>query len=381
MPKNRAAYQPSKKAVSFTVSDAPYPSPSADQVVIRTAAVAVNPIDWLIQSRGDLMYTHIKYPFVLGYDAAGEVVSVGNSVTRFQIGDRVLGLCRGADEPVNSSAESAFQNYVALPEDLTAPITRPDISFAQASVLPLGLTTAAAALFDKAQLVLDLPTVPPRSPNGKTVIVWGGSTSVGCCAVQLAVAAGYEVLSTASPRNHDLLRKLGAANVWDYRSPDVVDDIVAALKGKTVAGAVSIGGGAAEKCMQILEKAATGRKFVAMATFPMPDKEPRNLVMLRTGLHFAGWTIAYKAKGVMNGVGSAFVNLAPVFTNGIAKYIFADFLPKALAAGNFVPAPDPEVVGHGLESIQDAFAVQKNGVSAKKIVVTLMIAVVCSINV
>src|SRR3569833_848443 len=98
MPKNRAAYQPSKKAVSFTVSDAPYPSPSADQVVIRTAAVAVSPIDWLIQSRGVFMYTHFIYLFVLCYVAAVEVVSVGYCVTRFQIGDRVLCIGRGADE-------------------------------------------------------------------------------------------------------------------------------------------------------------------------------------------------------------------------------------------------------------------------------------------
>lgn len=55
----------------------------------------------------------------------------------------------------------------------------------------------------------------------------------------------------------------------------------------------------------------------------------------------------------------------------LAKYVFSDYLPRALAAGEFVPTPEPQVVGHGLEHVQQAFDTQRKGVSAKKVVVTL----------
>lgn len=64
--------------------------------------------------------------------------------------------------------------------------------------------------------------------TGQTVVVWGGSTSVGSNAVQLAVAAGYEVVTTASPRNFDHVRALGASAVFDYNSSTVVQDIIGA---------------------------------------------------------------------------------------------------------------------------------------------------------
>ena len=81
--------------------------------------------------------------------------------------------------------------------------------------------TAAAALFEPDQLGLALPpaTSVPTPEPGSTVLVWGGSTSVGNNAVQLAAAAGHRVLATASPRNDALVRGLGAAEVVDYRDP------------------------------------------------------------------------------------------------------------------------------------------------------------------
>jgi NADPH:quinone reductase-like Zn-dependent oxidoreductase len=79
------------------------------------------------------------------------------------------------------------------------------MSYEDAVVIPLGLATAAAGLFDKTQLGLQLPQAPACPATGKTAVVWGGSTSVGCIAIQLAVAAGYEVFTTASPKNFDYM--------------------------------------------------------------------------------------------------------------------------------------------------------------------------------
>ena len=367
-PANEAAYIPAKIAPALNVTPAPYTSAPADGITIKTHAVAINPIDWLIQQKGDLMYTHLIYPAVIGIDVAGEVVEVGKNVTRFQKGDRVLGYCRGVDKQVNSSAEGAFQNYVVLQADFTSHIPS-SVSYESASVIPLGLSTAAAGLFQDDQLGLQYPTVPPK-PTGKTLLVWGGSTSVGCNAIQLGVAAGYEIFTTSSPKNFDYLKKLGASQVFDYNSKTVIQEIISAFKGKQVAGAMAIGSGAAEACMSILQ-ATGGHKFVSLVSFPLLKEAPKHLVFLRTLYHMLSWIVRYRINGLINGVKSNFVFASSITHNQVGKAIYVDFLPKALETGALVPSPEPLVAGHGLESIQTAFDLQKKGVSAKKIVVTV----------
>jgi NADPH:quinone reductase-like Zn-dependent oxidoreductase len=339
-----------------------------DGVVIKTRAVAINPIDWLIQEKGDIMYGWLKYPMILGFDVAGEVVEVGKNVARFQAGDRVIGLTRGTDEKINNPAEGGFQEYTVLQPDLTAHIPS-TMSFESAAVIPLGLATAAAGLFQKDQLGLQYPTANPKLA-GKTLIVWGGSTSVGSNAIQLGVAAGYEVFTTASPSNFAYVKKLGARQVFDYKSPSVVADMVKAFKGKTAAGALAIGPGGAEACMAILDK-VQGNKFVSLATYPLPRKEPENLVMLRTIYFFVSWIAAYKLKGHIKGIKSNFIVASSVAHNDVGKTIFVDFLPEALRAGSFIAAPESYVFGKGLENIQGAMEYQKKGMSAKKVVVSL----------
>lgn len=369
MTTNEAAWQPFQKAATLKVGTAPYTPASGDMVVVKNAAVAINPIDWLIQSRGDIMFTYLKYPFILGSDIAGEVVEVGKDVSRFHIGDRVLGLGRASSKDINDPAQGGFQHYCLIHQKFLCAIPS-GLSYENASVIPLAFATASAGLFGTAQLGLQLPAEPARPATGKTLIVWGGSTSVGCNAIQLAIAAGYEVFSTSSPKNFEYLKSLGASRVFDYRSPTVVDNMIRALKGKITAGALSIGSGAAEHCMKILDK-SSGDKFVSMATFPVPGKEPQVLVLPRTAAYFISWLMAYKFKGMMKGIKSNLIDINPVINSGIGKHVFEDFLPSALRAGSFSPAPQSEVVGHGLESVQEGFNLQRKGVSAKKLVITL----------
>jgi len=164
-------------------------------------------------------------------------------------------------------------------------------------------------------------------------------------------------------------RTTSASQVFDYRSPTVAEDMIRALKGKSTTGAISIGNGAAEKCMQILDKSTGTNKFVAMATFPLPEKEPQSLNLLRTAISFISWLIAYKFNGMIKGVKSSLITVD--IDSSVSKHIFVDFLPKALQKGSYVAASEPEVTGRGLESIQEAFNLQKKGVSAKKLVVSL----------
>ena len=194
----------------LTVAAAPDPVAGPGQIVVRNRAVAVNPVDRYKQQMGKLMFGWIRYPAILGYDLAGEVVAVGPDVTRFAPGDRVLGTATGMDKSRNLAAEGAFQLYTVVLQQMASPIPD-DISFEAACVLPLGLCTAASGLFAADQLALRLPSAQPQD-QGQTVLIWGGSTSVGCNAIQLARAAGwhYSVHHTGEPAQ--------AALLWAYRA-------------------------------------------------------------------------------------------------------------------------------------------------------------------
>jgi NADPH:quinone reductase-like Zn-dependent oxidoreductase len=126
-------------------------------------------------------------------------------------------------------ANSAFQSYPVAIDSLVSPI--PDtMSFEQAVVLPLAISTACAGLYPKDYLNLPLPSATKPEKNGKTVLIWGGASSVGATAIQLAAASGVTVITTASPANHSLVKSLGAAAVFDYKSATAVEDIAKALE-------------------------------------------------------------------------------------------------------------------------------------------------------
>ncbi|KAI1119748.1 GroES-like protein [Nemania abortiva] len=352
-PQNEAAWLAAKQAKPLHVGPAPYTAPGPGQIVVKNAAVAINPIDWQKQILGDNLLGYIKYPFVLGGDVAGNVAEVGPGVRRFKVNDRVVAAALGLAPTSANAAEGAFQRYTLVREHMAAPL--PDhISYEQACVMPLTLSTAVYGLFHPDFLGLDMPTVPPvtREPaSSRAVIITGGSTSVGANAVQLAVAAGYEVLSTSSPKNFDFVKKLGASHVFDYNSATLANEFLRALRGRTLFGAYAIGDGAVEVCTLVMTRHRnTTHKFVAMAGgSPLGDR-------LQT----------------LTGVKVQFIDLKDAADpDGHVARIFRDYLPRALAEGQHVPAPDPVVAGRGLGKIQEAMDIHMNGVSAQKIVVSL----------
>ena len=371
MPTNTAAWIGAKQA-RLEVKPAPYTPPLENEIVVMNHAVAINPSDWIIPLPliGRVRFPWIKYPFILGSDIAGEVVEVGKAVTRFKVGDRVLGHAVGHDKKRNSSAEGAFQTYTVVLAHMAAPIPS-TMTFERATVLPLGLSTAACGLFQKDQLALEYPCATPK-PTGKTLLVWGGSTSVGSNAIQLAVAAGYEVITTSSPRNFDYVKKLGASQVFDYNSKTVVSDITKAFKGKTIAGALAIGKGSAEFCVDIVY-ACKGNKFVSMASpsvsFETLAQHPRQLP--RLVLELVSSNVLLQVKSRVRSIRTNFIFGTSLIHNEVSKVIYMDFLPRALEVDRYVAAPEPYVIGKGLESIQTGIDAQMKGVSARKVVVSL----------
>ena len=340
MTSNTAAWLTAAKSKPFQVKSAPMWTPAADEILIRNHAIAVNPVDGSLQS---LPWWPFDYPTILGQDVAGEIVAVGPNVTRFKEGTRVLGHAVGMATKRNQ--DNAFQQYTIVQTNMACEIPE-SVSFEEAAVIPLGCSTAASALFQDTFLNLQFPSVPAQQPTGKTLLIWGGASSVGSNAIQLSVAAGYQVFTTASPKNFDYVKKLGASEVFDYNSLTVGNDLITSLKGKTIAGVLDcIGGNAWHICMDVVHK-SSGTKIVSTTKRGFPDPPE-------------GVTI----KSVFG---------TSIKDNQVGKAVYEDFLPKALETGSFVPAPEPLMAGKGLESVQDAVDLQQKGVSARKVVVSLM---------
>ncbi|KAK4495385.1 hypothetical protein PRZ48_013716 [Zasmidium cellare] len=205
-------------AQPLRIGPVPTPSPAAGEILIQNRALAINPIDWKQQSHGVYI---ASYPTILGTDSAGIIAAVGSEVTRFKVGQRVIG--HGITLATKNIANGAFQEYTICPEAAVAAI--PDsMSFEDAVVLPLAISTAAAGLFEKKHLGLEYPDTP-GDRSKKTILVWGGSSSVGSLAIQMARAAGYRVLATASERNLEFVEGLGAMG-FDYQAEGVLGRIL-----------------------------------------------------------------------------------------------------------------------------------------------------------
>jgi NADPH:quinone reductase-like Zn-dependent oxidoreductase len=372
-PDNAAAWL-RRRGGEFEVGSAPYTPPKAGQITVRNHAVAVNPLDWGIHLAGSFLYRWLKYPAVLGTDVAGEVVEVGPGVTRFKAGDRILGHAVGVERDHNDPAEGAFQDYTVLLANMTARI--PDgISYENAAVLPLALSTAACALYEKDCLGLAHPSLSPR-PAGQAVLVWGGSTSVGSNAIQLAAASGYEVITTCSSGNFDYVKRLGASQAFDYRGNAVAGEIVRALNGKPLAGTLAIGAGSHEPCTEIIHACEGSKKliFVSPPAAPLDgllQQRPSGLRLLTVFLGMGLATARLLSRCRRQGIHAKFVNGATLRANEVSTAVYENFLPAALAAGTYQAAPEPRVVGHGLLYVQAALDAQMKGVSAAKIVISL----------
>ena len=191
--------------------DAPRPEPKDDEILIRTMAAGVNPVDAYIRSG---RYGSGQLPFIPGMDVAGVVEKVGSTIKKFKAGDPVYAY-------LSFKEQGAYAQFTIAKENETA-IKPKNISFEQAAAVPLAATTAWQALIDTAGL-----------KAGQTVLIFGGSGGVGHFAVQIAKARGAKVIATASTQHQNLLKKLGVDQAIDYtktKFEDVVKDVDVVLE-------------------------------------------------------------------------------------------------------------------------------------------------------
>ncbi|KAK8013912.1 hypothetical protein PG990_007208 [Apiospora arundinis] len=190
------------------VQEIPVPTPGEGEILIKVHYAAQNPTDW--KSAGAA-----KPGRIVGCDFAGTVAASNGSSWRE--GQRVAGWVHGCS--VNPT-RGAFAEYAVTDSTLVYPI--PDkVSYQDAAVVPLAFATAVQALFQR--LKLPEPSKPAKSAF--PILINGGTSSVGKYAVQLAKMAGLFVVATASKRNHELLKQLGADATVDYNDADWVDQV------------------------------------------------------------------------------------------------------------------------------------------------------------
>ncbi len=180
-----AVYAKTKSGKALQIVEVETPTPRDDEVLIKTRAASVNPIDWRMKHRRP------------GVDVAGEVVGIGKRVTQFRPGDAVFGAGKGA-----------FAEYVCATE--AALVSKPDgVTFEQAACTTVAGLTALQGLRDKGRL-----------RAGQTVLINGAAGGVGAFAVQIAKSMGAEVTAVCSARNVELVRSLGAHAIIDYTLED-----------------------------------------------------------------------------------------------------------------------------------------------------------------
>lgn len=251
--------------------DMPVPELREDDVLIQIHAAGVNPLDSKIKDGAFKLILPYRLPLILGNDLAGVVVRVGSRARRFKPGDAVF--ARPHKDRIGTFAE-----FIAVKEDGVA-LKPTALTMEEAASIPLVGLTAWQALIEKGEL-----------KKGQKVLIHAGSGGVGTFAIQLAKHVGATVTTTTSARHIELVKRLGADIVIDYKK----DDFAAILKDYDVVLDTQ-GGKVLEKSLRVLKP---GGKLIGIAGPPDPDfaKEMGASWFLKTAMRFLSYRIRKAAK-------------------------------------------------------------------------------------
>jgi len=189
------------KSADLQLTEVAKPAVEDNEVLVEVHASALNPLDTKIKSGEFKLILPYKFPLILGHDAAGVVTQIGKNVKQFKVGDKVYS--RPGDFHIGT-----FAQYIAINESQVA-LTPKNLTMEEAAAIPLVALTAWQALVEIGNV-----------QKGQKVFIHAGSGGVGTIAIQLAKHLGATVATTASERNFDTLKKLGADLLIDYKKQD-----------------------------------------------------------------------------------------------------------------------------------------------------------------
>ena len=348
------------KGAALEILEVPTVTPTGNEVRLRNEWTASTPLD-LHQNDGALL---VKHPQVLGDGVAGTVVEAGPE-SRLKVGDKVFGFT------YRSQAEKAYQRYVTAPEFLLGKIP-PGFSMQQAVTVPNNFVTAWQTSINDLGLELPWPKpdnyVPPQADE--SIVVWGGSSSVGQYAIQILKYYGYNnILTTSSKAHHTKLEKYGAAHCFDYREGDVTEAIRTYVRQQSRSGDTTVKYiidtiGSQTGSVQPVARIAQAGSVVAIM-LPVIIKDAGQGVEPAYGMD--GTKCADWAKGVeVRGVRTHFY----LQNEFLKEKLQSEIMPKALESG--IIEPNNQVIVEGktlLERAEKAMSMlRKKQVSGGRLV-------------
>ncbi|UZJ52429.1 hypothetical protein CBS101457_001749 [Exobasidium rhododendri] len=358
--KHRAAFV--GKGTKAQVLERDTPKPKDDEVLIKVTSTAINPVDWKIR---DWAFYVKEWPTILGSDAAGVVVDLGKGVKGdYKVGDRVF--FQGI---IGVQDHSTFQEYITMPAELIGH-TPESITDDEAAGVSLACMAVIAAFYHKDGLDIQPPPWQDggaKAAAGKSIIILGGSSSVGQYAIQLARLSGFSNIVTASsPSHHPRLKELGATVVLD-RTKSSPQDYAEATKPYPV-GAV----------LDSISSPETGVEAVRILQAANPKGVPSAAGLSQsTVIHLID--IKPEIFEAAKEPGKAEILVKVVWGIGSAPHLrktAIEFMKAIsgeggyLAKGSIVPNR-PLVIRGGLAHLEEALAKNKDGVSGQKVVLKL----------
>lgn len=315
--------------------DVDEPKPGSNDLLIKVAAIGLNPVDFKIREGKLKLINSPVLPITMGNELAGEVIECGADVTQFKPGDKIIAR-------VEKERLSAFAEYACIDANVAAHAPK-SVSLSDAAALPLAGLTAMQALRD------ELGAAP-----GKHILITGGAGGVGTFAIQLAKYLGATVTTTASPRGEELVRRMGVDHVIDYTTTDLTtistrfDGVFDLIGGDTLKAAFGL--------------SKSGTTVVSVAGIPEPVTASKDLqrgVILQTLFWLAsfGFRRAAAKHGVryrflfMHASGEELGELASLVDAGKLEIIIDQRFPFA--------------------KIEEAFAYLESGRAKGKVVVDI----------
>lgn len=191
---------------TLTLTSIPKPEPTTAQILVKVSKASINPADYKVPGMGFAGRAMATFPKAIGMDIVGTVEAVGSSTNNVKVGDLVLVRLDG------TTAQGALSQYVVASYDEYAVLPKDTTHAAAAGVVTVGLTA--------------YQTIHPYVKPGDKVFINGGSGGVGTLSIQIAKLLGCHVTVSCSTPKTQLCKDLGADEVIDYKTTDVL----AALK-------------------------------------------------------------------------------------------------------------------------------------------------------
>lgn len=355
----RAVKQDGESGQPRIVNCAALPELVPGTVLVKTAAVALNPSDHKILTNYPLAEAYIGADFagtvVLTHPADGnDAIELGSTI--------VCGAVPGFSATLRQS-NGAFAEYVRAPRSL---LLRAPSAWAPADAATLGtaLTTCALALWGSDALALAATPQSPHPPDKAKVpvLVYGGSTATGTIALQLLRLAGYTPLAACSPRNFDLVRSRGAAAVFDYAAPDVAGQIKQHTGGRLEFVLDCVADTQSVACCYAAIQRPGGR-------YAHLERVPDELLRKRRAVQ-AAFVLAPEAYGEGVSLGEGYERPASVEKHDLAVRCTIMF-QRLLDRGELMPHP-VQILKGGLAAIPGGLDLLKSGtVSGKKLVAVI----------